>query len=105
MCTSSSGTVELLHDRLVIEAATESKKKSYVHPPQNSWLPRESASVWGKLTAALLAEDWAAARSFKVGVEEAERALRRARAAAGLHRLSQSCVEAYIFILFIILSN
>ena len=54
---------------------------AFILPPAASRLPKESQVVWGKLTSALLAEDWKAARVAKVEVEEAERKLRKQREA------------------------
>eukprot|EP00897_Mesotaenium_endlicherianum_P010814 jgi/Mesen1/9761/ME000007S09816 len=46
-------------------------------------LPTESLVVWGKLTKALLDDNWGAARHAKSEVEEWQREVRRARQAAG----------------------
>ncbi len=44
----------------------------------------DSRRVWARLTAALHARDWEAARAEKTEVEEAQRALRRSREQAGV---------------------
>ena len=50
-----------------------------VLPPEAKRLPQESQAVWGALTAALKAQDWATARGAKTSVEQHQRDLRAAR--------------------------
>ena len=48
-------------------------------PPEAKRLPQESQAVWGALTPALKAQDWATARGAKTSVEQHQRELRAAR--------------------------
>ena len=52
-------------------------------PNESKQMAKESTAVWGELTTALKAEDWATARIAKTSIEQAQRDIRKAKEDAG----------------------
>jgi hypothetical protein len=64
-------------ERTLLDRAAMAPPCELTLPEAGKALPKESGPVWGKLTEALKAEDWKAAREAKTAVEQSERVLRK----------------------------